>query len=102
MIMEKQISHLNEEIKRKGEYIRNAYRKFGRTFENFVPFTKSFFKEDRDNFKFLGQPIDGIIFGKFGITFVKIKTGKSELTENQKRVRELIKQGKVNFWEVRY
>ncbi len=100
--MKQQITSLNEEIKRKEEYLRNAYKKFGRTFENFVPFTKNFSKEDKENFKFLGQPIDGIIFGKFGITFVEIKTGKSELTENQQRVKDLIQQGKVNFWEVRY
>ena len=71
-------------------------------FEQFVPFTKRFSKEDKENFKFLGQPIDGIIFGKNEITFVEIKTGKSELTENQKRIQALIKEKKVSFREVRF
>jgi len=99
--MEK-IIKLQEEIQNKKQFIRNAYKKFGRMFEQFVPFTKRFSQEDKENFKFLGQPIDGIIFGKNEITFVEIKTGKSQLTENQKRVRNLIQQKKINFWEVRF
>jgi len=98
----KTINSLKQELENKDKYILNAYKKFGRMFEQFVPFTKRFSKEDKENFKFLGQPIDGIIFGKDKIIFVEIKTGKSELTENQKRVRDLIQQKKVNFWEVRF
>jgi len=32
------------------------------------------------------------------ITFVEVKSGKSELTEKQKKIKQIIKDGKV-FWE---
>lgn len=101
-ILKDKIFFLEGEVKDKDQFLINAYRKFGRMFEQFAPFTKRFSKEDRENFKFLGKPVDGVIFGQNEITFVEIKTGNSELTENQKRVRDLIQQKKINFWEVRF
>ena len=101
-ILKDKIFFLQGKVEDKDKLVGNVCRKFGRMFEQFAPFTKRFSKEDRENFKFLGQPIDGIIFGKNEITFVEIKTGNSELTENQKQVRDLIQQKKINFWEVRF
>lgn len=101
-ILRDQVFFLESQIEDKNKFISNAYKKFGRTFEQFVPFTKRFSKEDKENFKFIGQPIDGIIFGENEITFVEIKTGESKLTENQKRIKDLIQKKKINFWEVRF
>lgn len=101
-ILKDKVFFLENTVEDKDKLIGNICRKYGRMFEQFAPFTKRFSKEDRENFKFLGRPIDGVIFGQNEITFVEIKTGNSELTESQKRVRDLIQQKKINFWEVRF
>lgn len=99
--MSKHIAYLEEELAKHKYYLRSAYRKCGRVFQQFAPFTKEF-PGPKDRFVFIGQPIDGIIFGDDLITFVEIKTGDAELSESQKRIRTQIEQGKVNFREVRY
>ncbi len=51
--------------------------------------------------QFLGQPIDFISFGEDEITFIEVKSGKSQLSKKQRRIRELVKEKKVNWKEVR-
>lgn len=94
--------NLNTEIKKYKFGIKSAYVKFGKTFEQFAPFTKKFTDEERQRFIFLGCPIDGVIFNKNKITFVEIKTGDSALSPKQNKIKKLINQGKVEFKEVRY
>ena len=53
------------------------------------------------NFRFIGNPIDGIQFEEDGIVFVEIKTGRSRLSKPQKGIRNLINEGKVSFIEFR-
>lgn len=96
------IIELQKELEKKDEYIKNAYRKFGRVFEQYAPFTKNFPTSDLSRFVFLGKPIDGIIFDENKIIFVEIKTGKAYLTENQLKVKKQIEEGKIEFKEVRY
>ena len=48
--------------------------KHGQTWEQFVPFAKDF-PFSKNDFKFIGQPIDGIVFGSDNISFIEIKTG---------------------------
>ncbi len=102
MDLNKKIMTLEQEITNKNEFIKHSYRKFGRIFEQYAPFTKNFPTKDLSKFIFLGKPIDGIIFGEDKITFVEIKTGKSVLSENQLRVKNQIEQGDIEFKEVRY
>lgn len=101
-LLKRKVFDLEEEKDDQEGYIRNCYKKFGRIFQYWVPFSKKFTQEERDNFVFVGQPIDGIIFKKDEIVFVEIKTNGAILTENQKRVRELVKQKKISFREVRF
>lgn len=96
------IKERNSEIKRYKFGIRSAYVKFGKTFEQFAPFTKKFTDEEKEKFIFLGCPIDGVIFNQDKITFVEIKTGNSMLSPKQQGIKNLINQGKVEFKEVRY
>ena len=51
-----------------------------------------------DRLFYLGDPIDfvGIKYDE-GIDFIEVKTGRFRLTEDEKRLRELIEQGKVNY-----
>jgi len=102
LMLNERVMLLEEELNNKDEFIKNSYRKFGRIFEQYAPFAKNFPAKDLSKFIFLGKPIDGIIFGDDKITFVEIKTGKSILSENQQKVKELVEQGKIEFKEVRY
>ena len=72
--------------------------RLGKIGENLAPFVEHW-PYDPNNFRFLGNPCDGVSFnlntGK--IVFVEIKTGKSKLSKSQKRIRELINQGEVYF-----
>ena len=75
--------------------------KHGQTWEQFVPFAKDF-PFAKEDFKFLGKPVDGIVFGEDKISFVEIKTGSSGLNAKQKQVRDLVNDKKVEWKEIRY
>lgn len=51
-----------------------------------------------DRLFYLGAPIDfvGIKYGE-GVDFIEVKTGRFRLTEDEKQLKELIEQGKVNY-----
>ena len=100
--LHKKSKALESELKKTTFSLRSAYVKFGKTFENFAPFTKDFTEEEKNSFVFLGMPIDGVIFGKDKIKFVEIKTGESQLSGKQKKIRKMIENGQVEFMEVRY
>lgn len=72
--------------------------RLGKIGENLAPFVDGW-PYDPNNFRFLGNPCDGVSFnlntGK--IVFVEIKTGKSKLSKSQKRIRELVNKGEVYF-----
>ena len=47
---------------------------------------------------FLGQPIDYIHFDpEEGITFIEVKTGRSGLSARQRKLRDLVKDGRVTW-----
>lgn len=51
---------------------------------------------------FLGQPIDFIHFDpESGVTFIEVKSGNADLNSNQRKLRELIKAGKVRWEELK-
>lgn len=47
--------------------------------------------------KFIGDPIDFVHFDDDKITFVEVKSGKSQLSKRQRQIRDLVKAGKVEF-----
>ena len=69
----------------------------GQNIEELVPFSKNF-PYDYRNFKFIGMPIDGIVFNDDGIVFVEIKTGSSRLNNKQEKIKNLIEKKEV-YWE---
>ena len=94
----KNLSEENSELK----YKRKSMEiKYGKSWEQFVPFMKNF-QYSKENFKFFGEPIDGIAFEDNEVVFCEIKTGQSQLTNEQRRIRNLISEGKVRFDELRY
>ena len=71
--------------------------RLGQISEQIAPFLKGFSYDTR-NTKFLGQPIDLICFEPEKVVFVEVKTGKSQLSQKQKHIKDLIEKGQV-FWE---
>jgi len=56
---------------------------------------------DPKNVRWLGQPIDYISFDNDFVTFIEVKSGKSHLSYNQKRIKHLILDKKVRWEEFR-
>lgn len=99
------IKYRYENLKKQYEELLKVKRsenvKHGQTWEQFVPFAKDF-PFSKNDFKFIGQPIDGIVFADDKISFVEIKTGSSGLNVKQREIRKLIEDKKVEWREVRY
>jgi len=70
----------------------------GQIAEHFTPLLKDF-KYNHKQARFLATPIDFVIFEDDEIIFMEVKTGNSQLTATQRKVRDLIKEKKVK-WEV--
>lgn len=68
----------------------------GHIAEHLAPYMME--KYDPKNMKFLGQPIDYLIFENDGIYFVEVKSGKSHLSYNQKKIKKLVLDKKV-YWD---
>jgi predicted Holliday junction resolvase-like endonuclease len=68
----------------------------GKIGENMAPFLNGW-PYDPNNFRFLGNPIDGVQFNEDELIFIEIKTGRSALSKKQKWIKQLIKEGKVGF-----
>jgi len=100
--VKKYIEEKEEEIRRDA-IERSSKILSGKALEKLVPLLKNFNHSPHD-VRWLGDPIDLVVFDGASndnpqkITFVEIKYGKSELTEKQKKIKQIIKEGKV-FWE---
>ena len=68
--------------------------------EQWLPLFESY-PWDPQNFRFLGSPIDGVQFEEDCLVLVEFKSGKSRLSPKQKRIRDLVQSGKVEFREIR-
>ena len=64
--------------------------------EHMAPFLNGWPWDPRQ-FRFLGNPVDGIQYNDDEILFVEIKTGNARLSASQKKTKELVKAGKVSF-----
>lgn len=88
----------------KGEFEDLRFRKsslavkYGKMTEQFIPFIEDF-PHDPKQFRFLGNPIDGVLFDDDQIVFCEFKTGSSSLNENQRRIKRLVNDGKVSWLE---
>jgi predicted Holliday junction resolvase-like endonuclease len=51
------------------------------------------------NFRFIENPVDGIQFNDDGILFVAFKTDTSQLTPTQNRIKTLIQNKKISWYE---
>ncbi len=78
----------------------------GKVTEHFVPYLPNFKYNPKDA-RFIGSPIDFIIFDGIStgelqrVVFVEVKTGESGLHPRQRSIREAIRTGRVEWCEVR-
>lgn len=80
---------------------KSSETRIGLVGEQLSPYLEDWPFDDARQFRLISSPIDGVNFGEDEITFVEIKTGKSRLSKSQKRIRELVRQGKVSYIEFR-
>lgn len=69
----------------------------GQITEQLAPFLDTFPIQNPQDLVFLGMPLDYVHFGEEKITFIEIKSGKSKLSTKQRRLRNLIRDGKIEF-----
>ena len=74
--------------------------RLGHIAEKLAPFL-DYFTFDPHDAVFLGQPIDYVVFEDTEITFVEIKSGNSQLSAKQKKIKQLVKSKKINWKEIR-
>lgn len=70
--------------------------KLGAKAENLIPFLSSFPYAD-DEIRGLFNPIDLVVFREDEVVFIEVKSGQSQLSEKQKRIKDNIKAGRVRF-----
>lgn len=64
--------------------------------EQMAPFLEGFPYDSRD-VVFIGKPIDLLVFSPDALHFIEVKSGKSQLTTAQRKIRDLIEANKVTF-----
>jgi len=74
--------------------------RYGKMSEQFMPFIESF-PFSASNFRFIGTPIDGLAFEDNEVVFCEFKSGNSNLSDRQKKIKQLIGQKKVRWLELR-
>ena len=70
--------------------------KYGKLTEQFLPLVESY-PWDPSNFRFLGSPIDGVQFDDERIILIEFKSGSSQLSSRQRKIRDQVKNHKVEF-----
>jgi len=68
--------------------------------EQLAPLMKEFEYNTRDA-RFIGNPIDYVVFAENEIAIVEVKSQNSQLTAKQRKIRDLVKSGKVVWKEIR-
>lgn len=70
--------------------------KTGRIVEQMAPFLDGF-PYVPSKAKFVGQPIDFIVFDEKGVHLIEVKSGDSKLSPAQRRIKKQVEEGKVTF-----
>jgi len=98
LVYRKIASPLKKEKKRIEDRKRSLSSLYGKITEQFAPFMERY-PHNPKNFRFIGSPIDGIQFEDDKIIFVEFKSSNSKLTEGQKKMKEIVENKKVEWFE---
>ena len=80
---------------------RSISASYGRITEQWFPLMDRY-PHDAAGFRFLGTPVDGIQFEEDRVIFVEFKSRTSELSTAQRRLKEIIMNGKVSWEEFHF
>ncbi len=101
--VKKKIEEKEEEI-RKDALDRSRSTLKGKISEHLAPFTEEF-KYNASDARFLGSPVDYIVFDGMGdesedikVVLADVKTGKSRLSSIQKKIKKAVEDGEIT-WE---
>lgn len=72
--------------------------KYGKLTEQFLPFSREF-PFNSENFRFIGSPIDGIVFENDRIIFCEFKSNNSNLSQKQKSIKSLVEAKRIEWME---
>ena len=78
----------------------------GQMMEQIAPFLPNFPSNPADS-RFIGKPVDFISFKGLSdgaleeIQLIEVKTGQSNLNENEKQIKKAVKEGRVRYIEYR-
>ena len=98
--LENQIFEISEQKKKVTSQKKSSEVRLGHIAETLAPFLDQF-EFDPETCVFLGRPIDYISFGDDEITFIEVKSGKSQLNSKQRHIRDQVKAKLVSWKEVR-
>ena len=98
--LEEKLSQETESRKKVTSQKKSSEVRLGHIAEKLAPFLDDF-TFDPECATFLGQPIDYIVFEDEEITFVEVKMGKSQLSQKQRHIRDLVKSKCVKWKEIR-
>jgi len=99
----------HEAAVRKDAISRSARTLSGKALEKMVPFLERFGHDPHD-VRWIGDPVDLVVFDGYsangrkkvdGVTFVEVKSGDSELSDGQRRIRDAVRRGNVRWEEFR-
>ena len=100
LVYKSAISPLRKKIEELSSQKQSLSTTYGKITEQFAPFMKNY-PYSPENFRFIGNPIDGIQFEEDNIIFVEFKTNKSKLTTSQNRIKKLVENAKIKWFEFR-
>jgi predicted Holliday junction resolvase-like endonuclease len=98
--LERKLAEETDKLKKLTHQKKSSEVRLGHIAETLAPFLDQFDFEP-EQCSFLGQPIDYISFGEDEITFIEVKSGKSQLNSKQRHIRDLVKNKFVSWKEIR-
>lgn len=98
--VEKNLEEETESRKKTLSQKKSSEVRLGNIAETLAPFLDQF-DFDPENCIFLGRPIDYISFEDEIITFIEVKSGKSQLNPKQRHIRDLVKNKQIAWKEIR-
>ena len=94
------ISPLHKKIEKLTREKQSLSSTYGKITEQYASFMERY-PYDIENYRFIGNPIDGIQFEEDNIIFVKFITNKSKLTSAQNKIKKLVKERRIKWFELR-
>ena len=114
VVLNDELTSMTQEMRKQKGRAASAHTQRGQLLEKWTPFLNHpdiDAEWDHKDWSFLGQPIDYVVFNWYQdkaqnleegqIVMLDVKSGKSSLTTKQRRIRDLVKAGKLEWREIR-